>query len=78
MADFVALLRGINVSGKNVIRMAELQESLDGIGLTHVRTYLQSGNVIFQSANRDTMKLAKLIHDCIAHDYTYDVDERYS
>lgn len=62
MATYVALLRGINVSGKNAIRMPELQDSFSGLGFTDVRTYLQSGNVVFRTDKKsDKVKLAALI-----------------
>jgi uncharacterized protein (DUF1697 family) len=44
---WVALLRGVNVSGKNMLPMKELEAALVGIGFTGVRTYIQSGNVLF-------------------------------
>jgi uncharacterized protein (DUF1697 family) len=47
---FVALLRGINVGGHNKIPMAELRDLCSEIGLAEVRTYIQSGNVVFASA----------------------------
>ena len=43
----IALLRGINVSGKNKIRMAELKALFEGLGCESVITYLQSGNVVY-------------------------------
>ena len=49
MAVYLALLRGINVGGKNKIKMAELRQTLEEAGLTRVETYIQSGNVIFES-----------------------------
>jgi uncharacterized protein (DUF1697 family) len=49
MAIYIALLRGINVGGKNKVPMAELKVSLQAIGLGKVQTYIQSGNVIFES-----------------------------
>jgi uncharacterized protein (DUF1697 family) len=51
--SYVALLRGINVAGKNMLPMAELVEIFDAAGCADVRTYIQSGNVIF-SADRET------------------------
>ena len=45
----VALLRGINVGGRSVIKMAELRPAFEGLGLKDVRTYIQSGNVVFTS-----------------------------
>ncbi|MFE6103847.1 DUF1697 domain-containing protein [Streptomyces laurentii] len=46
-STWAALLRGINVSGRNKIPMAELRSVLEGLGHTGVRTYLQSGNAVF-------------------------------
>lgn len=53
---YVALLKGINVGGKNIIRMSELKQSLSEIELYDIRTYIQSGNVIFES-NKEEKKL---------------------
>jgi uncharacterized protein (DUF1697 family) len=47
---FIALLRGINVSGHNTIPMAELRALCAGLGWADVQTYLQSGNVVFRAA----------------------------
>ncbi len=47
----IALLRGINVSGKNKIRMAELKSLFEDLGCESVSTYLQSGNVVYQSTS---------------------------
>ena len=49
MKKYVALLRGINVSGKNQIRMPELKAALEAAGFSEVSTYLNSGNVVFAS-----------------------------
>ncbi|RKP50049.1 DUF1697 domain-containing protein [Cohnella endophytica] len=49
MAIYMALLRGINVGGNNKIKMAELKTMFEGLGLDKVRTYIQSGNVLFVS-----------------------------
>lgn len=48
MKRYIALLRGINISGKNKVPMAELKQGFEALGHTEVRTYLNSGNVIFQ------------------------------
>ena len=48
-ADYVALLRGINVGGKNIVRMADLRAAFEDSGYTAVSTYIQSGNVLFES-----------------------------
>ncbi|SFE57482.1 Uncharacterized conserved protein, DUF1697 family [Paenibacillus catalpae] len=49
MSIYIALLRGINVGGKNKIKMADLREALTSIGLRDVQTYIQSGNILFKS-----------------------------
>ncbi|HEY3484670.1 MAG TPA: DUF1697 domain-containing protein [Ilumatobacteraceae bacterium] len=49
-ARYVALLRGINVGGKNKVAMAELREAFEDAGHGDVRTYIQSGNVLFESS----------------------------
>ncbi|MCY3580269.1 MAG: DUF1697 domain-containing protein [bacterium] len=48
-AGYVALLRGINVGGRNIVRMAELRAAFEEAGFAAVRTYIQSGNVLFGS-----------------------------
>lgn len=50
MGEWVALLRGINVGGKNLIRMAELAACFEAHGCARVATYIQSGNVLFAAA----------------------------
>jgi uncharacterized protein (DUF1697 family) len=67
MASHVALLRGINVGGKNKVPMAELRDvvaSLDGIN--GVSTYIQSGNVLFSTEATDTAGLAAALAAAIA------------
>ena len=68
----IALLRGINVGVKNRIKMAELRDSLAGAGLENVRTYIQSGNIAFDS-KMNSSKLEALIHDTIENDFGFDV-----
>ena len=61
MARFVALLRGINVGGKNLIKMADLKACFEEGGFENVATYIASGNVIFESGERSAEKLTKNI-----------------
>ncbi|MDK9496348.1 DUF1697 domain-containing protein [Streptomyces katrae] len=56
---YAALLRGINVGGNKKVPMAELRSVLEGLGHRDVRTYLQSGNAVFSSAETDTTALAR-------------------
>lgn len=50
---YIALLRGINVGGHNMIKMAELKRVLEEMGLKKVKTYIQSGNVLFESEEEE-------------------------
>jgi uncharacterized protein (DUF1697 family) len=65
MATHVALLRGINVGGKNKVPMAELREVVTSLGHTEVTTYIQSGNVLFTSSEGDPAKLAAALEAAI-------------
>ena len=58
---YVALLRGINVGGKTLIKMAELRACVEALGLDDVSTYIASGNVLFESGERDAAKLETTI-----------------
>lgn len=71
---FVALLRGINVGGKS-LPMARLREVLGGAGLKNVRTYVQSGNVVFEAAGK-AEALEQKIEKCIQEDFKLDVRVR--
>ena len=66
MASHVALLRGINVGGRNKVPMADLREVVTSLGHTGVSTYIQSGNVLFSTAATDTAKLATALESAIA------------
>ena len=57
MARYVALLRGINVGGKNLIPMPALKECFEDAGFTDVRTYIQSGNVLFSAPTANAREL---------------------
>lgn len=71
MNTYVALFRGINVGGKNVLPMKELAAVLEGLGLSKVQTYIQSGNVVFQTTKGRKKDLAKDIGTAIgfSHDF---------
>jgi uncharacterized protein (DUF1697 family) len=66
MASHVALLRGINVGGRNKVPMADLREVVTSLGHTGVTTYIQSGNVLFSTADSDTAELAAALESAIA------------
>ena len=65
MASHVALLRGINVGGRNKVPMADLREVVTSLGHTGVSTYIQSGNVLFSTAEDDTATLAAALESAI-------------
>ena len=60
MNIYIALLRGINVGGKNIIKMSELKKVFESIGLCEVQTYIQSGNVIFKSNEEEAVLQTKI------------------
>ena len=65
MTRYIALLRGINISGKNKITMPELKTALGEKDFADVKTYLNSGNVIFSDDETDAVKLAEEIRAII-------------
>src|ERR1700745_1116088 len=69
MASHVALLRGINVGGRNKVPMADLREVATSLGHTGVSTYIQSGNVLFSTAEDDTEKLAAALESAIEESF---------
>jgi uncharacterized protein (DUF1697 family) len=62
---YVALLRGINVGEKTLLNMSDLRACLDGVGLDDVCTYIASGNVLFESGERDATELEKTIETAV-------------
>ena len=66
MTTWIAFLRGINVTGKNMLPMKSLAALLEEAGLSDVATYLQSGNVVFRSSQSQPSKLAKRISSSFA------------
>lgn len=67
---YLALLRGINVGGTNIIPMADLKRSFEGLGFAAVTTYIQSGNVLFAAAKSDPGRLAAIIEERLAADFS--------
>jgi len=61
MHTWIALFRGINVGGRNILPMAELKLDLQALNLQAISTYIQSGNVIFDSEVDAAAKLAEMI-----------------
>ena len=61
MKIFIALFRGINVGGKNSLPMKELVSLLEDLGCRSVKTYIQSGNAVFESKEKDASRLSNKI-----------------
>ncbi|WP_298368614.1 DUF1697 domain-containing protein [uncultured Lutibacter sp.] len=74
MNTYIALLRGINVSGKNIIKMADLKQLLTANGFIEVQTYIQSGNVIFKLNEKVTEKIEFQISNILNKQYQYNVN----
>jgi len=73
MKSYIALLRGINVSGQKLIKMAELRLALEKAGFENLNTYIQSGNIVFQSEVSKTEDLALRIKAVILEKFGFDV-----
>jgi len=61
MKTYIALFRGINVGGSNLLPMRQLVSILEGLGLQRVETYIQSGNAVFRSKISEASRLATQI-----------------
>ncbi len=72
MPLYLALLRGINVGGKNKIKMADLAACFESLHFSGVRTYIQSGNVIFQAAETDQTRLRAEIEAALSAAFHFD------
>lgn len=72
MIQYLALLRGINVGGKNIIKMADLKAGFDAMGFSDVMTYIQSGNVLFQSKEKDKAVLTTMIEKGLSKRFNFE------
>lgn len=73
MKRYIALLRGINISGKNKVPMAELKKGFETLAFVEVKTYLNSGNVIFSSDEDNIRKLTDKIEEMIKNQFGLDI-----
>ena len=73
MNTYIALLRGINVGGQKKVPMADLRELLSRAGFKNVKTYIQSGNVIFQSSEENIQKLEQQMQSAIINHFGFEV-----
>src|SRR5262245_51517396 len=69
---YVALLRGINVGGRNLIKMTALAAAFEELGFGDVATYIQSGNVLFSTTMSDAVALEKQIEDALSQTFEYE------
>ncbi|MEO8696268.1 MAG: DUF1697 domain-containing protein [Acidimicrobiales bacterium] len=74
MTRFVALLRAVNVGGKNQISMAKLRTVLESLGYSDVTTYIQSGNIVFNGKERTTAAVLPKIEAAIALEFGLKID----
>ncbi|MDO4556538.1 MAG: DUF1697 domain-containing protein [Lachnospiraceae bacterium] len=73
MKRYIAFLRGINISGKNKVPMAELKRGFERLDYTDVKTYLNSGNVAFSSDEVDLIKTISRIEEMIKNQFCLDI-----
>jgi uncharacterized protein (DUF1697 family) len=73
MPTYIAMLRGINVSGQKKMKMDRLRESFEALGFAQVRTYVQSGNVIFHATRSSLTDLSRKAEERIRSDFGFSV-----
>lgn len=73
MEKYLAMLRGINVSGQKLIKMEVLKKQAEGIGMQNVSTYIQSGNIIFETEVTDKLRLSETISAMVLKEYGFQV-----
>lgn len=71
MKTYIALFRGINVGGNNILPMKDVTQILNELGADNVRTYIQSGNVVFQHAARSRTKLKDQIRSAVEASHNF-------
>jgi uncharacterized protein (DUF1697 family) len=73
MPVYIAMLRGINVTGYKIIKMEALRASFAALGFSNVKSYVQSGNVIFEAPSDSAASLPKKIEEKILRDFGHSV-----
>src|SRR5690554_254268 len=73
MTTYITILRGINVSGKKLIKMAALKKMGEKLNFENIQTYLQSGNLIFSVKENDPKQLEKIITAEIEKEFGFEV-----
>ena len=73
MNRYISILRGINVSGKNLIKMADLRSSFEKMGFKQVSTYIQSGNIIFFAKQMQEDVIEQTISQHLKKDFGFEI-----
>ena len=68
---YLALLRGINVGGNNIIAKDDLRRCFEDLGCTNVRTYIQSGNIVFRAPEGETGQLTERVESGLSERFSY-------
>lgn len=74
MQTYIALFRGINVGGNNILPMKELKAVLEKLGAEEVKTYIQSGNVVLNHKEKDTKTLSSKIKTAIKKSHGFETN----
>jgi len=73
MPAYITMLRGINVSGRKIIRMEHLRQSCAALGFRSIQTYVQSGNIVFLATEKSPSALSRRITEAILRDFGFSV-----
>lgn len=73
MPTYISLIRGINVGGHKTVKMDELRKAVEALGFAQVRTYVQSGNLVFQGARQPTTAISKKLEGVILKTFGHEV-----
>ncbi|HET7893122.1 MAG TPA: DUF1697 domain-containing protein [Candidatus Sulfotelmatobacter sp.] len=74
MPTYIALLRGINVGPNKRMKMEKLRASCEGLGFEEIKTYIQSGNIVFRAPRLSPAALSKKLEECISRDFGFSAD----
>ena len=72
MITYIALFRGINVGGHNILPMKKLMALLENLNFKKIKTYIQSGNVVFQSDEKDSLSLSNKISSAVKKHFGFE------
>jgi len=73
MKTYISLLRGINVGGKNIIKMSDLKQVYENLNFKNIRTYIQSGNVVFETEKSEIQEIENDISNKIFENFGFNV-----